>query len=82
MLLLQMLMHGCNQRKHCQKQRRMAMGAPPLTRCLTGSCINQVWSDTAGYLNFQPTAQCVVHALIGLACRARVTPASSALTSP
>jgi hypothetical protein len=37
---------------------------------------------------FHPMAQCVVHALKGLACRARVTPASSpashcsALTSP
>jgi hypothetical protein len=46
---------------------------------------------TAGYLSFHPMAQCVVHALKGLACRARVTPASlpashckqcSALTSP
>ena len=46
---------------------------------------------TAGYLSFGPMAQCVVHALKGLACRARVTPASSpashckqcsALTSP
>jgi hypothetical protein len=47
--------------------------------------------DTAGYLRFHPIAQCAVHALKGLACRARVTPASSpaslckqcsALTSP
>ncbi len=46
---------------------------------------------TAGYLSFGPMAQCVVHALKGLACRARFTPASlpashckqcSALTSP
>ncbi len=46
---------------------------------------------TAGYLSFGPMTQCVVHALKGLACRARVTPASapashcqqcSALTSP
>ncbi len=46
---------------------------------------------TAGYLSFQPMIQCVMHALKGLACRARVTPASSpashckqysALTSP
>ncbi len=37
---------------------------------------------TAGYLSFHPMAQCVVHALKGLACGARVTPASSALTSP
>ena len=29
------------------------------------------------YPSFHPTAQCVVHALKGLACRARVTPASS-----
>ncbi len=44
-----------------------------------------------GYLSFEPMARCVVHALQGLACRARVTPASSpashckqcsALTSP
>ncbi len=42
-------------------------------------------------LSFRPMAQCVMHALKGLACRARVTPAtlpashckqSSALTSP
>ena len=32
---------------------------------------------TAGCLSFYPMAQCVVHALKGLACRARVTPASS-----
>ena len=46
---------------------------------------------TAGSLSFGPMAQCVVHALKGLACSARVTPASSpashckqcsALTSP
>ncbi len=46
---------------------------------------------TAGCLYFHPMAQCVVHTLKGLACRARVTPASSpashckqcsALTSP
>jgi hypothetical protein len=46
---------------------------------------------TVGYLRFGPMAQCVVHALKSLACRARVTPASSpashckqcsALTSP
>ena len=46
---------------------------------------------TAGYLSFGPMAQCVVHALKGLACRARVAPACSpashckqcsALTSP
>ena len=47
--------------------------------------------STAGYRNFHPIAQCVVHALKGLACRARVTLTSSptshrkqcsALTSP
>ncbi len=27
--------------------------------------------DTAGYLSFGPMTQCVVHALKGLACRAR-----------
>ena len=32
---------------------------------------------TAGYLSVGPTAQCVVHALKGLACRARVTSATS-----
>ncbi len=32
---------------------------------------------TAGYLSFGPMAQCVVHALDGLAYRARVAPASS-----
>ncbi len=32
---------------------------------------------TVGYLSFGPMAQCVVHALKGLACRARVTTASS-----
>ena len=46
---------------------------------------------TTGCLSFHPIVQCVVHALKGLACRARVTPASSpashceqcsALTSP
>ena len=42
----------------------------------------QVCRTTVGYLSFGPMAQCVVHALKGLACRARVTPASSALTSP
>ncbi len=30
-----------------------------------------------GYLSFGPLAQCVVHALKGLACRARVSLASS-----
>ena len=44
-----------------------------------------------GHLRFGPMAQCVVHVLKGLACRARVTPANlpashckqcSALTSP
>ncbi len=33
--------------------------------------------NTTGYLSVNPMAQCVVHALKGLACRARVTPASS-----
>ena len=46
---------------------------------------------TFEYRSFRPMAQCVVHALKGLACRARATPASSpashckqysALTSP
>ena len=37
-------------------------------RCFTAS---------AGYLRFGPMVQCVVHALKGLACRARVTPAIS-----
>ncbi len=37
----------------------------------------QSGSCTTGYLSFGPMAQCVVHALKGLACRARVTPASS-----
>ena len=32
---------------------------------------------TIGYLSFGPMAQCVVHALKGLACRARVIPACS-----
>ena len=32
---------------------------------------------TTGYLSFGPTAQCAVHALKGLACHARVTPASA-----
>ena len=31
---------------------------------------------TAGYLSFGPMAQCVVHALKGLACRARAVPAN------
>ena len=35
-----------------------------------------VFMHTAGYLSFHPFAQCVVHALKCLACRARVTPAS------
>jgi hypothetical protein len=34
-------------------------------------------SSTSGYLSFHPKAQCVVPALRGLACRARVTLASS-----
>ena len=33
--------------------------------------------STAGYLSFHPIVQCVVHALKGLACHARVNPASS-----
>ena len=49
------------------------------------------YHSTAEYLSFGPMAQCVVHALKGMACRAHVTPASfpashckqcSALTSP
>ena len=60
----------------------------PLSACAAACCY---WSGTAGYLSFGPMAQCVVHALKGLACRARVTPAGSpashckqcsALTSP
>ncbi len=39
--------------------------------------INASATDTAECLSFHPMAQCVVHALKGLACRARVTPASS-----
>jgi hypothetical protein len=34
-------------------------------------------ASATGYLSFHPMAQCGVHALKGLACRARVTPASS-----
>ena len=34
-------------------------------------------STSAGCQSFGPMAQCVVHALKGLACRARATPASS-----
>ncbi len=34
-------------------------------------------THTTRYVSFGPTAQCVVHVLKGLACRARVTPASS-----
>ena len=37
----------------------------------------EIGANTVGYLSFGPMAQCVVHALKGLACRARVTPASS-----
>ncbi len=44
-------------------------------------CVNQSvrthHRHTAGCLSFHHMAQCVVHALKGLACRARVTPASS-----
>jgi hypothetical protein len=36
-----------------------------------------MWLHLAGYLSFNPLAQCVVHVLKGLACRARVTPAAS-----
>ena len=67
-----------------------ACGCPSSFR--TRFCdINQNWKYTAGCLSFRPMAQCVVHALKGLACCARVTPASlsashckqcSALTSP
>jgi hypothetical protein len=32
---------------------------------------------STGYLSFGPMAQCVVHALKGLACRAHVTPPTS-----
>ena len=38
---------------------------------------SQVCTCTIGYLSFGTMAQCVVHALKGLVCRARVTPASS-----
>ena len=31
-----------------------------------------VFADTVGYLSFHPMAQCVVHAVTGLACRGRV----------
>ncbi len=34
------------------------------------------YQPTAGYQSFGPMARCVVHALKGLACRARVTPVS------
>ncbi len=41
-----------------------------------GSTVH-VHCSTAGYLRFHHMAQCVAHALKGMACRARVTPASS-----
>ncbi len=62
-----------------------------MVRCLVCMVIIVFSLDTAGHLSFGPTAQCAVHALKGLACRKRVTPASSpashckqcsALTSP
>ncbi len=42
----------------------------------TSTGTNGLRDVTAGYLRFGPMAQCVVHVLKGLACRARVTPAS------
>ena len=43
----------------------------------TGASLTLCRLSTTGYLSFGPMAQCVVHALKGLARRARVTPASS-----
>ncbi len=40
-------------------------------------CQSASYDSTTGCLSFHPMAQCVVHALKGLACRARVTQASS-----
>ena len=57
---------GVTHTRQCQSFVRM------LTHCLSTSA-----TPTAGFLSFHPMAQCVVHALKGLACRARVTPASS-----
>ena len=61
----------------------------PLIRANNSKCSRTVnksvttrRNGTAGCLSFHPMAQCVVHALKGLACRALVTSASSALTSP
>ncbi len=41
---------------------------------LAAAPVRFAFADTVGYLSFGPMAQCVVHALKGLACRARVTP--------
>ncbi len=46
------------------------------TRHTSESC-GTVMLSTARYLSFHPMAQCVAHAFKGLACRTRVTPASS-----
>ncbi len=61
----------------------------PNAQCVSQSstCAQTLRRNDTRYLRFGAMAQCVVHALKGLACRARVTPASSpashsVLTSP
>jgi serine/threonine protein kinase len=53
--------------KYTEKADMWSIGAV-FGEMLTGVCI--AMHCTAGYLSFHPMAQCVVHALKGLACRA------------
>ena len=47
-------------------------------RSVSAESVHCIELTTTGYHRFGPIAQCVVHALNGLACRARVTPATVA----
>ncbi len=48
--------------------------------CVGVACFGEPFCDTAGYRSFYPTAQCVAHALIGLACHTPVLLAHAEVT--
>ena len=62
----------------CLRRFRLpAILGVPVPQCVVSPALVAGTSLTARYLRFHHMAQCVVHALECLACRTRVTPASS-----
>ena len=61
----------CSYRQASTLHTQLAIAAGTITRIYAG------FINTAGCLSLGHMAQCVVHALKGLACRARATPACS-----